>query len=90
MNEHSWSGTVDWSPYLSVAAALDFRRDVLGGEERIYQYCFDLAVQGGDLVAAELRTKVMRNATPEEGELIATMVRPARTLQAMIGRDCYR
>ncbi|GAA5954093.1 hypothetical protein JCM8115_003309 [Rhodotorula mucilaginosa] len=74
VNEHSWSGTVDWSPYLSVAAALDFRRDILGGEERIYQYCFDLAVQGGDLVAAELGTKVMRNATPEEGELIATMV----------------
>jgi selenocysteine lyase/cysteine desulfurase len=78
VNEHSWSGTVDWSPYLSVAAALDFRRDILGGEERIYQYCFDLAVQGGDLVAAELGTKVMRNATPEEGELIATMVRHLR------------
>ncbi|KWU45260.1 PLP-dependent transferase [Rhodotorula sp. JG-1b] len=74
VNEHSWSGTVDWSPYLSVAAALDFRRDVLGGEERIYQYCFDLAVQGGELVAAKLGTNVMRNATPEEGELIATMV----------------
>ncbi|GAA5876257.1 hypothetical protein JCM3774_002339 [Rhodotorula dairenensis] len=74
VNEHSWSGTVDWSPYLSVAAALDFRRDVLGGEERIYEYCFDLAVKGGELVAAELGTRVMRNATPDEGELIATMV----------------
>ncbi|GAA5982857.1 hypothetical protein JCM10908_006812 [Rhodotorula pacifica] len=74
VNEHSWSGTVDWAPYLSVAAALDFRRDVLGGEERIYKYCFDLAVKGGELVAAELGTMVMRNATAEEGELVATMV----------------
>ncbi|POY75061.1 hypothetical protein BMF94_2037 [Rhodotorula taiwanensis] len=74
VNEHSWSGTVDWSPYLSVAAALDFRRDVLGGEERIRKYCHELAVEGGELVAKALGTSVLRNPNPEDGELIANMV----------------
>lgn len=74
--EHSWSGTLDWAHYLSVADALTFRRDVLGGEKRIFAYCHNLAVEGGSLVAKELGTTVMRNASAEDGELIAAMVRP--------------
>ncbi|BGP53102.1 hypothetical protein JCM8202_004186 [Rhodotorula sphaerocarpa] len=72
--EHSWSGTLDWAHYLSVADALTFRRDVLGGEKRIFAYCHNLAVEGGSLVAKELGTTVMRNASAEDGELIAAMV----------------
>lgn len=69
-----WNGTVDWSPLLSVNAALDFRL-ACGGEERITAYCHDLAVQGGASVARILGTEVMRNEEGE-GELIANMVRP--------------
>lgn len=64
---------MDWSPVLSVDAALDFRV-ACGGEERITAYCHDLAVRGGELVANILGTSVMKNA-PGEGELIANMVR---------------
>ncbi|GAA5854894.1 hypothetical protein JCM9279_000189 [Rhodotorula babjevae] len=72
--EFNWSGTVDWSPVLSVTAALDFRRDVLGGEQRIYDYCHALALDGGALVAEALGTKVLRNEREEDGELTACMV----------------
>ncbi|GAA6011165.1 hypothetical protein JCM10207_005520 [Rhodosporidiobolus poonsookiae] len=72
-DEFFWTSTLDWSPILSTLAALDFRRDVLGGEERIYEYCYNLAVEGGELVAEMLGTKVMRNP-PGQGELIASMV----------------
>ncbi|GAA6033452.1 hypothetical protein JCM8097_001404 [Rhodosporidiobolus ruineniae] len=74
VGEFVWNGTLDWSPILSTSAALDFRRDVLGGEECITEYCHRLAVDGGELVAKELGTKVMRNEREEDGELIANMV----------------
>ncbi|GAA5972826.1 hypothetical protein JCM21900_006910 [Sporobolomyces salmonicolor] len=73
VTEFSWNGTLDWSPLLSVSAALDFREDVLGGEERIYEWCHGLAVQGGEKVARMLGTRIMRNG-PDEGELVGCMV----------------
>ncbi|GAA5910560.1 hypothetical protein JCM8208_007642 [Rhodotorula glutinis] len=78
--EFNWSGTVDWSPILSVPAALDFRRDVLGGEQRIYDYCHALALEGGQLVAEMLGTEVLRNESDEDGELTACMVNIALPL----------
>lgn len=74
-SEFDWHSTVDWSPILAVDAAIDFRRDVLAGEERIYEYCHKLAVEGGEAVAKALGTKTMRNATLEAGELVGAMVR---------------
>ncbi|GAA5974609.1 hypothetical protein JCM11641_007022 [Rhodosporidiobolus odoratus] len=73
ISEFVWNGTVDWSPVLSTLAALDFRRDILRGEERIYEYCHGLAEEGGEVVAGVLGTRVMRNKEGE-GELIGTMV----------------
>jgi selenocysteine lyase/cysteine desulfurase len=35
----------DYTAWLSIGAALQFRQDVLGGEEAIYQYCRTLAKQ---------------------------------------------
>ncbi|GAA5877343.1 hypothetical protein JCM8547_003839 [Rhodosporidiobolus lusitaniae] len=71
--EFVWSATIDWSPVLSTSAALNFRRDVCGGEEKIYEYCHRCAVEGGELVAQILGTSVMRNKEGD-GELIGTMV----------------
>ncbi|BGO96076.1 hypothetical protein NBRC10512_007186 [Rhodotorula toruloides] len=74
VDEHVWSGTIDWAPYLSTTAALVFRQNVLGGEERINEWCHQLAVEGGEEVAKVLGMRTMRNARPEEGELVANMV----------------
>ncbi|GAA5883682.1 hypothetical protein JCM16303_004764 [Sporobolomyces ruberrimus] len=75
VDEFIWTGTPDWSPILSTLAALDFRRDVLGGEERIRNHCHDLAIRGGERVAEILGTKTMRNEREEEeGELVANMI----------------
>ena len=67
-----WNGTVDYSPILSVSAAFDFR-EFCGGEERIQNYCHQLALEAGEHVADVLGTETMRNKEGE-GELVASMV----------------
>lgn len=67
-----WNGTCDWSPYLSTLAALEFRKRC-GGEARINDYCHQLAVKGGQVIASILGTEVMKNEEGD-GELIANMV----------------
>ena len=42
--QFEWTGTQDFAPTLSIAAALDFRKSI-GGEERIMEYCHTLAVE---------------------------------------------
>jgi selenocysteine lyase/cysteine desulfurase len=51
--------TMDYTPWLCVQAALDFRRDICGGEEQIRRYCQNLAREGGSRVAEILETDVM-------------------------------
>ncbi|KAI7860088.1 pyridoxal phosphate-dependent transferase [Circinella umbellata] len=58
--EFAWPGTVNFSSFLCINAALDFRKS-LGGEEIIQKYCNDLARQGGKLVADTLGTEVLEN-----------------------------
>ena len=53
--------TVDASPYMCVPKALDFRRQVCGGEDTIRKYCHDIAQAGGQRIAELLGTKVMNN-----------------------------
>lgn len=54
-------GSTDNSPYLSVPSALNFRQEVCGGEQSIWEYCHKLAAEGGALVAGMLGTQVMDN-----------------------------
>ncbi|CAJ1354808.1 unnamed protein product, partial [Effrenium voratum] len=56
--QFSYTGTKDYSAFLAVSAALDFR-DRLGGEDRIMQYMHELASKGGDLLAEKLGTYKM-------------------------------
>ena len=58
-------GTIDASPYLCIPAALKFRQEICGGEEEIRKYCFELARQGGELVAGILDTEVMRPSSSD-------------------------
>ncbi|KAK4518679.1 uncharacterized protein ATC70_008901 [Mucor velutinosus] len=53
--------TLDTSPYMCVEAAIKYRES-LGGEKVINDYCHDLAVKGGALVADILGTCVLENA----------------------------
>ncbi|KAI8093111.1 pyridoxal phosphate-dependent transferase [Halteromyces radiatus] len=68
--EFSWPGTMDFSSFMCIEHALDFR-ETLGGEEKIQQYCHQLAVDGGRLVSEILGTNVMEN---EENSLTVAMV----------------
>jgi hypothetical protein len=51
--------TSDNSPYYCVPAALNFRQNLCGGEEAIYNYIRDIAQRGADLLAMLLGTEVM-------------------------------
>jgi selenocysteine lyase/cysteine desulfurase len=53
--------TIDYTPYLCIPAALEFRRTVCGGEGKIREYCYQLAQTGGNRVAEILQTEVMDN-----------------------------
>ncbi len=52
-------GTMDYSPWACVPAAVRFRQEVCGGEAAIRQYCIDLVRTGSDAVAEILGTEVM-------------------------------
>ncbi|KAK7420450.1 hypothetical protein QQZ08_010437 [Neonectria magnoliae] len=56
-------GTLDNSPYLCVKDAIAWRREVLGGEDAVLAYLWDLNKTGTQLVADGLGTEVMENAT---------------------------
>lgn len=58
-NLFTFGATMDNSPYLCVNEALRFRKEVCGGEEKIYNYCTKLAADGGRRMAEILGTNVM-------------------------------
>ncbi|KAL4777473.1 pyridoxal phosphate-dependent transferase [Aspergillus nidulans var. acristatus] len=55
-----FTGTTDDSAYACVPAALNFRNEVCGGEERIYAYLERLAGEAGEVLASALGTDVLR------------------------------
>ncbi|KAI9570595.1 pyridoxal phosphate-dependent transferase [Boletus coccyginus] len=64
-----WTATVDYVPFLSIGAAIDFR-EWLGGEHKINEYTHALAIAGGKHLAERLGTNVM----DPDGELTLNMV----------------
>ncbi|KAI0784243.1 PLP-dependent transferase [Abortiporus biennis] len=66
--QHSWTGTGDQAPNLSIKSALQFRKWI-GGEEAINKYCHDLAISGGKKLAELLGTEVL----DKTGELTLNM-----------------
>ncbi|RFU24249.1 hypothetical protein B7463_g12087, partial [Scytalidium lignicola] len=63
VSNFEYVGTVDYTPYLCVAEAIKWREEVCGGEEKIRDYCHNLAVQGGKRVAEILGTRILDNET---------------------------
>lgn len=56
-------GTLDNSPYLCMKDAIAWRRDVLGGEDKVLAYLWDLNKVGASLIADHLGTSIMENTT---------------------------
>ncbi|PNY21214.1 aminotransferase [Tolypocladium capitatum] len=62
VNSFEFVGTKDNAPYLCVKDSLAWRRDVLGGEEKILAYLWRLNKKGSAYVAGVLGTEVMENS----------------------------
>jgi len=57
-DEFFWTGTVDYSSYMTVPAALEFRRAI--GEDVIRNYTHQLALEGGQYLAERFGTEVLQ------------------------------
>lgn len=51
--------TIDYTPYVCVPAAIEFRKNICGGEDAIRKYCWDIAREGGRKVSQILGTHVL-------------------------------
>ncbi|KAL4951786.1 pyridoxal phosphate-dependent transferase [Aspergillus filifer] len=69
-----FTGTTDDSAYSCVPAAMKFRKEVCGGEEKIYSYLEESAGEAGDVVATALGTDVLRAVRGEKSGLGCAMV----------------
>jgi len=65
--EFSYVGTKDYTPYLSMSSALDFRSSL--GDRAIMDYIHNLAVNGGDVLASRWNTGVL-----VENDMVPAMV----------------
>jgi len=59
--------TADNTSYYCIPAAINFRQNLCGGEERIYEYIRDNAQRGADMIAMLLGTEVMDDLDPGLG-----------------------
>ncbi|KAJ7110373.1 PLP-dependent transferase [Mycena crocata] len=82
VEQFDWWATIDYVPFLSVAAALDFRR-WLGGEDRINAYCRQMALQGSQRLAQILGTTAM--VGDPTGEMTLNMVNVHLPLPPSLG-----
>ncbi|KAJ3726522.1 pyridoxal phosphate-dependent transferase [Lentinula guzmanii] len=69
VSQFQYNGTIDYTTYLSVHVALQWREWV-GGEAAIHAYCNNLAKAGGKLIAQTMNTQVM----DPDGEFTKAMV----------------
>lgn len=69
-----WPGTKDFTPYLCISAALDFRAGY--GEDRIRAQCRSLAAEGGARLAEALGTRA--GVAPAMAGFMTTVELPSR------------
>ncbi|OAQ75242.1 cysteine desulfurylase [Purpureocillium lilacinum] len=62
VNNFEFVGTKDNGPYLCVKDGIAWRRDVLGGEDKILAYLWDLNKKGIKYVADVLGTEILENS----------------------------
>lgn len=61
------TATADDTAYYCIPAALNFRQNLCGGEDAIYNYIRENAQRGADMIAMLLGTEVMDDADPGVG-----------------------
>eukprot|EP00928_Gymnodinium_smaydae_P064654 TRINITY_DN47936_c0_g1_i1.p1 TRINITY_DN47936_c0_g1~~TRINITY_DN47936_c0_g1_i1.p1 ORF type:complete len:469 (-),score=79.21 TRINITY_DN47936_c0_g1_i1:9-1280(-) len=61
--QFEYTGTKDYSAFLAMSDAMDFRRAVLGGDDRIMTYMHTLASAGGSVLAEAWRTEKLTSDT---------------------------
>ncbi|KAF8194637.1 pyridoxal phosphate-dependent transferase, partial [Pholiota molesta] len=99
VEQFDWNGTIDYSSYITVTDALEFRK-WMGGEEKINEYCHDLAIKGGQVLAKILGTYVMdpdgqftlnmvNVALPLPGELPDTAATITSMHRSLLARKTY-
>lgn len=69
-DQFNYIGTSDYTSILSIKASYEFRK-AIGGEDKIREYCYQLAKDGGELVARQLGTEVL---TGKQDDIITSMV----------------
>ncbi|KAF3482825.1 uncharacterized protein GIQ15_02149 [Arthroderma uncinatum] len=57
--QFEWTGTNDDIPFLCVPESVKYRKEVCGGEEKIMNYCNNLAFEAGNRVAQMFGTDVL-------------------------------
>jgi len=57
-DEFFWTGTIDYSSYMTVPTAIEFRKTI--GEDVIRNYTHSLAIAGGNLIAQRFGTRVLQ------------------------------
>lgn len=72
--------TLDISPYLCVEAAIKFRQEACGGEEKIMQHCMDIVNEAGRKAAELFGTEILDN--PEGSLTKCSMVNIRLPLKA--------
>lgn len=71
ISKFEFYGTGNFSLRMSVIPAIEFRKNVCGGEQKIYDYCHGLAVEVGEKLLAKYKTSYLEN---DEKTLTTTMV----------------
>lgn len=85
VNNFEYMGTVDSSPYLCVPDSLRWRREVLGGEQKIYEYVKTLARRGGRRVAEILATETLDNGTGTMSDCGMVNIRLPLNIEQSVG-----
>jgi len=81
-------GTLDYTPFLCIPAALDFRNKICGGEESIRNYCWEIARVGGARVAEILGTSVMATESGSMSKCcFANVELPLKFGNQKVGKD---
>jgi selenocysteine lyase/cysteine desulfurase len=82
-----YTGTLDNSPYLCVKDSIQWRRETLGGEKKIYEYLVTLARKGGETVARILGTTVLDNRAHTATNCAMVNVRLPLTIRDASNQD---
>lgn len=63
IDRFSFIGTKNFASILTIESSLNFRNNICGGEDQIFQYCFDLAEKAGELISNKWKSTILSSNT---------------------------